>query len=310
VKRSDRQHGEEGVVVPWTHCLGCGKCGPYRVDAPAASSAPPSRSEAEARPPATVEAPEVDPVGSLSDGLATLPREQRPCCPDAGDWRCHGQSPGTCLCYACGRAERWSQRERMKEVRRFFKAAPMRAERKQAVRKELARVLLTLRGRARAEKERAERLEARVGALEAEAERSERLRARLVREVEKLEALSAGQANNLSLGVAELTAAQNQRDAALARVAALERELDDALHTYRCVEETEAYREVQQRAEAAEKEVRLLKRERDDALMQASAAAERASRYEESRGAAEDRVEELEEELAALRAKGAGEGES
>jgi hypothetical protein len=47
--------------------------------------------------------------------------------------------------------------------------------------------------------------------------------------VESLEALAASQAEDLSRQVAETVAAQNQRDAALARVAVVERERDDAL---------------------------------------------------------------------------------
>ncbi len=187
-----------------------------------AVAAPPSRSEAEARPPATVEAPEVDPVGSLSDGLASLPKDARPCCPDAGDWRCHGQAPGTCGCCACGRADRRSLTHWVRELRKFVKRVPATEADKKFARRDLAAVVRTLRGRARAEMERAERLEARVA-------RAESLNGRLVAQVEKLDADYLAEVSEVSTLMGEGTAARKERDAALARVAAVERERDDAL---------------------------------------------------------------------------------
>ena len=157
--------------------------------------APPSRSEgrAEARPPATAE---VEPVGSISDGMQAVRPELRPCCPDAGDERCHGQMPGACGCYACRRAERRALRNDVGAVREGLQRAALPLGTKKHVRRMLARVLLTLRGRVRAAERRKEQVEWRHAAL------------------------MAGQAADLSRLIAELVHTQNRRDDALMQASA------------------------------------------------------------------------------------------
>jgi chromosome segregation ATPase len=184
---------------------------------------------------------DVDPVGSLSDGLSSLPAEVRPCCPDAGDdsGRCHGQPFGACRCYACLRLERRLLPAIVRDVAHTFQAAALPMAEKRYRRRQFARLVAQLRGRAQAAERR----------------------------LEWAEAVVAGQAADLSRLTAELVAAQNGRDDALMQASA-----------------------AAERASVAERE--------------AAAACERASRYEESRDEAEKRVEELEEELSALRERG------
>ncbi|MFE8599819.1 hypothetical protein [Archangium violaceum] len=157
-------------------------------------SAPPSRSEAEARPPATVEAkacdryvPDTerdrtglscrcghgyerhtgrgqDPVGATADGVRQVAPELRPCCPDAGDERCHGQPWGACRCYACLRAERRLLPYIVRDIGRALRTAAMPVNQREYTRRQLARLITQLRGRAQAA-EREARLVYQVGAI-------------------------------------------------------------------------------------------------------------------------------------------------
>lgn len=179
--------------------------------------------------------PKVDPVGSISDG-GDVPRELRPCCPDAGDWRCHGQQAGACGCYACKRAERWRMREDLRAVAEVFKMAALKLGEKKARRRALARVFYTLSGRAQA---------------------------RAV-ELDREQALTASQGEALSRLTAELVAAQNQRDDALMQAsAAAERahNLERALEQRR-----EKLTEAEDEADALAARLDAMTTERDAAL--------------------------------------------
>ena len=173
---------------------------------------------------AVVGALTMDPVGSLSDGMGQQASELRPCCPDAGSDRCHGQPWGACRCRACVRAERGVLRENVNAVASVFPQAALSLAMKRYVRRQFARLVTTLRGRAQA----------------AEARRSSDGR------VDRLEALVASQAANLSRLVAEVTAAQNQRDDALIQAsAAAERAHRAESELERAREELEAMRDVE-----------------------------------------------------------------